>query len=315
MEYGYIHFKVLDLQVIAGATLFMGAVVYAVARRNDRAGVFAILWFLVALLPHSNLFPINAYLAEHWLYLPSIGFFVLVARPLARAVRGRFRALAVGALALLVVAYSLLTVRQNGYWHDPLVFYARTLSYTPHSDRVAYNLGLAYLMRGQNEKAVVYFRRALALTPTHKEAHNNLGLALLNLGRVPEAIGSFEAAVKSDPSYADAYSNLGTAYMRTRHMEKALESLQNAIRYKPGLANAHANLGSLYHSLGRDAEACWSFERALERDPRNANMWNDLGIVYETMGDAAKASASYRKALAIDPAHRGAQENIRRLVR
>ena len=47
-------------------------------RKNlaPRAGA---VWFLVGFLPISNLFSLNASVAEHWLYLPSIGFLLFLA--------------------------------------------------------------------------------------------------------------------------------------------------------------------------------------------------------------------------------------------
>ena len=41
-------------------------------------------WFLLGFLPISNLFSLNASVAEHWLYLPSIGFLLFLAGVVAR---------------------------------------------------------------------------------------------------------------------------------------------------------------------------------------------------------------------------------------
>ena len=46
--------------------------------KKRRAIFFGILWFLIFLLPQSNLFTINAFLADHFVYLSSIGFFLVV---------------------------------------------------------------------------------------------------------------------------------------------------------------------------------------------------------------------------------------------
>jgi len=34
---------------------------------------FAVAWFFVALLPVANIVPLSTFMAEHWLYVPSMG--------------------------------------------------------------------------------------------------------------------------------------------------------------------------------------------------------------------------------------------------
>ncbi|MBL7130524.1 MAG: hypothetical protein ISS45_03845 [Candidatus Omnitrophica bacterium] len=41
-------------------------------------GVFILFCFFVALIPMANIMPINATIADHWLYLPCFGFFLAV---------------------------------------------------------------------------------------------------------------------------------------------------------------------------------------------------------------------------------------------
>src|SRR6185503_3879987 len=46
----------------------------AIYWRRSRSICFALVWFFLFFLPISNLWPLNATLAEHWMYFPSIGF-------------------------------------------------------------------------------------------------------------------------------------------------------------------------------------------------------------------------------------------------
>ncbi|MBN2119677.1 MAG: hypothetical protein JW734_01300, partial [Candidatus Omnitrophica bacterium] len=79
-SYGLKLFSFSDPKVIAGIFVTLILVFYALKKRKqDSLILFSIGWFFMALLPQSNLYPINAYMAEHWLYLPSVGFFLIVA--------------------------------------------------------------------------------------------------------------------------------------------------------------------------------------------------------------------------------------------
>ena len=64
-------------------TSILGAAVLSYgAFRKGKAQPIRILgvaWFILAYLPVSNLFPLNATVAEHWLYLPSVGFLIFAA--------------------------------------------------------------------------------------------------------------------------------------------------------------------------------------------------------------------------------------------
>ncbi len=80
MEYGSRFFPFSDPRALAGLGILAGLLVLFFRLRPRQPLVsFSIGWFLITLLPVSNIFPLNAYMAEHWLYMPSVGFFLVVA--------------------------------------------------------------------------------------------------------------------------------------------------------------------------------------------------------------------------------------------
>ena len=72
--------SLLDLSVIS-SILFIIFSIYLSLRlaKLEKAVKFFSLFFLITLLPFLNIIPLNAQMAEHWLYLPSIGFFAVLA--------------------------------------------------------------------------------------------------------------------------------------------------------------------------------------------------------------------------------------------
>jgi hypothetical protein len=60
--------------------MLAAALLYGALRKGPAQGVraFGAFWFIAAYLPISNLFPLNATVAEHWLYLPSVGFLLFI---------------------------------------------------------------------------------------------------------------------------------------------------------------------------------------------------------------------------------------------
>src|SRR5207237_9043572 len=70
-QIGVEYLSILGLSVLA-------ALVFGSARRGrgQLMRIFGASWFLAGYLPVSNIVPLNATVAEHWLYLPSVGFLI-----------------------------------------------------------------------------------------------------------------------------------------------------------------------------------------------------------------------------------------------
>jgi tetratricopeptide (TPR) repeat protein len=168
-------------------------------------------------------------MAEHWLYLPSIGIFILIAKGLNSAYRiKKFKITSVVLIIGLVSFYSYLTIRQNVYWREPIAFYERTLKFAPDSARVYNNLGDEYIRAGNRDKPMGLYEKATQLNPNYTEAFNNLGCELFNSGKLDEAISSFEKAIKSDPAYAESHANLAIIYEQKKQYDLAIKHFDRA---------------------------------------------------------------------------------------
>ena len=65
---------------VIGLLAGIGAIFFCTRKWPGRAWrIFGAAWFALAFLPISNLFPLNAEVAEHWIYLASIGFLIFLA--------------------------------------------------------------------------------------------------------------------------------------------------------------------------------------------------------------------------------------------
>src|SRR5437588_2413392 len=60
--------------------VLLAAFLYGCSRRGigHRVRIMGTVWFLTAYLPISNIVQLNATVAEHWLYLPSVGFLLFL---------------------------------------------------------------------------------------------------------------------------------------------------------------------------------------------------------------------------------------------
>jgi len=232
MEYGKALFRLSDPTAVAGVLIFLLLLSYLYKKRNERGLVFfGLAWFLLALLPVSNLFPINAFMAEHWLYLPAIGLFLIAAKGLDNLYKNEGLSYFYIAVAIGVVAfYSGITVMQNHYWNDPITFYGRSLGYAPKSVRMHNGLALAYYEAGDQDKAISTYKDAVKALPDSASMYNNLGALYMATGKGAPARESFLRAIELDQDYGEPYGNLAIYHFRNKEYILAIEYYDKASR-------------------------------------------------------------------------------------
>lgn len=171
---------ILLLSTTAGAGLFLW--------RRFPLVAFGIGWFFVQLLP-TSLIPRNDLLSERNLYLASIGVLLVLvflgsqfARRLATAFQHpRLLPIVAGTIALaLIFCLCVFTYQRNALYRDPVLLWSDTVEKSPQKARPHNNLGHAYLLRDDWERAIEEFRIAVQLDPDYALAKRNLRDAYLH---------------------------------------------------------------------------------------------------------------------------------------
>jgi tetratricopeptide (TPR) repeat protein len=312
MEYGTPLFSFTDPKAICGLGILAGLIFAAFKTiKTNRLIFFSLSWFLITILPVSNLYPINAYMAENWLYLPSIGFFLILAGYLtAFYKKEKYRILAMTITACLLAFYSYLTIKQNETWREPIPFYERTLKYAPDSSRICNNLANRYDKTGRKEEAIAMYKKAIEINSSCAPAYNNLGVEFFTAGRKEEAIAMYNKAIEINPDYADAYANLGNACLALGRKEEAIAMYKKAIMIDPNYTPAYRSLGLAWHEMGNKEEAIAMYEKAIELNPNFADAYNNLGVEYFAVGRKEEAIAMYKKAIELNPNYALAYGNL-----
>src|SRR5688572_11965635 len=185
-------------------------------RKQTRAPLAALLFFIGSLFPVSGFFNVYgflfSYVADHWQYLPSIGVFALGAAALTTIMdRAALSSSVRAALVLpLLTLLGILSWRQAGLYRDILTFYQKTIAANPECWMAHTNLGIIYAESGRFADAIRHYEAALAIKPNRFEAHNNLGLMYVNAARWQDALNHFERAVQLNPRSHVSYNSIGT---------------------------------------------------------------------------------------------------------
>jgi len=293
--------------VLTGA-VFGSILLYGAFRPGPARAIriFGASWFLLAYLPTSNLIDLNASVAEHWLYLPSIGFFVFVAGYALELPKRAWKLAAVGA-CLAIVGFSARSFVRSSDWVAPETFYRRTLLAGGVSVRMAVNLATIYSQRGENARAENILRKVLRADPGYLVARNNLGFVLSGQGKTAEAEEMYDSASTPSAEERENYPRTWAAALNRAHAahnrnddHSALAIIGQARRDYPGtwrLVSFQAELVRRIHGAAAAfplvqnfaAENWWHCEAAIA-----------LGRLFCEMGDVASAEAAWQRASWLD---------------
>lgn len=298
--------SLFDPRFITSSVFLAAAVISAfLLRRSSRALFFGVMWFLVGLLPFLNLVPINAFVAEHWLYFPSIGFFLVASIAFRRLLDFKSIRLSVKTfLAVAIILLTALTIKQNYVWRDPLYFYNYTLRYSPASARLHTNLGIEYFNRGLFEKSEREYKEALRIEPFGKNTiYHYLNLAALYYwwGREDDAFRLYLKAIETDPTVPVPYANMGDIYYMKKNYRNAIASYEKAVALLPSNATYWNRLGNSYLEEKMFDRAEDAYKKALAIYPYLLEARINLGGVYAKKGDLVAALNEYKIALEMAP--------------
>lgn len=302
--------------VLLALVLWTVVVVVIVRLRTDRVFVLGAGWFLITVLPVSNiLFPIGVGKAERILYLPSVGLCLLVGWIALKAGKAGRRPLLVPvALAAILVALGARTYRRNEDWKNTLTLALATLRDSPTSPLMNDLAAGELVNRGDATQAVPLLREAVRQSPEQPLFHTHLGTVYYRQARLDDAARELGEAIRLQPNDADAHNNLGVVYLDQHKTDAAIAEFAAAVRASPGRPDAHTNLGSVYLARQQLDSATSEFRAAIAASPESPDAHNNLGVAHLRRGQLDSAAAQFREAVRLKPDFAGARANLDTVV-
>lgn len=252
--------------VLGGAAIVLGCLLFVLFEGKRRPELaFSVAWLAIFLSPALNpqWMPANV-LAERYLYLPSMGFCWLAARPVAFlwdefANTSRVRiacrmALSVASLCAVTLGYVAIQ-RRSPVWRDDVILYRTTLKTDPESYVAHLNLGTTYVDLQDYSEAEVELREALRLKPDNAYALNALACMFLEQNRLEEANEVLLRAIAVAPLFPDPHFNYGRLLKKIGQDNHALAEYRVAVANGPLNATARLYLGQEFADRGRNSEA------------------------------------------------------------
>jgi len=299
---------------------------------TGRATILLMGWIFFTILPAGNIYFLHTRpLAEQRLYLPSVGFCILLALVIAKiadpfsAVLRRMKltqraqrtsrriSLVFCGIAFFSVLafYSVGTVRRNTDWHNSIVFWEKTVKNNPDSPRARINLGIAYSCAERDEEAIQELKKALDMGLYAQLAYFNLGIAYDNQGKTEEAVAMFEkvltdevamrqflrflgmARVKGDFHLMPPAFVLGLFYETRGRDEKAIARYREALKISSNCVIAHYYLGKIYDRKGQDEDAIFRYQQVIKIKPD----YPEIHKVYFNLGNIYRRRGQHGEAI------------------
>ncbi len=192
---------------------------------------------------------------------------------------------------------------RQGNWDQVIRDLSHAIRVDPRNALTYNNRGLAYLSKGDFDKAIDDFDKALRdcdeainWDPDLDVLHNNRALAYFGKGDYDKAIADCDHAIRLNPQDLVARNNRGTAYQYKGELDKAIADYDHAIRLDPQVFLAYHNRDTVYGDKGELDKAIDDLTKAIQLDPNIAYPYMiraaaraELGQIEDALMDIAKA--------------------------
>jgi protein O-mannosyl-transferase len=303
-----------DDRVFAGL-LFVFTLVYIAfwsSRQAKNAPIaFGILWFFIALLPTSSIFPFSEVLNDHRPFFPYIGLFIASAtlfRNVIEKIHSETKKWALLGFGIVFLGFHGYGTRQrNEVWKTEESVWKDCTINAPNNPRGWMNYGLTMMVKGEYPTAIECFNKTIASWNSYAQGYINLAVAKAATGDFATAETNFKKGLELDPMQPDAYQ-LYAKFLSERGRGKEAKSLIDK-----GLAISPKNQNLL--NLSQTLNAVLSDRNVVEtiqligKTPSAAN-YLDLSLQYYNSGEYKKCIEAAELALTFKADYDLAYNNI-----
>ena len=330
-----------NLLTLATLVVIATLCLYGLSEKSQKSLIVALAFVIFPYLPASNLFfPVGFVVAERVLYLPSMGFCMLVgygACTLTRTGSKLVKPVVVLGLTLLLLVHSTRTVLRNQDWHSDMSLFRSAIHDNPYNGKVYNNLGHEMERNENYTLAERLFRRASEIQP------DDVG-AFINLGRILKQQERYEEAEKVCVCmsmnvtvcvcvcvcacvcvcvcvcvcmcacvcvYISDYSNIFVSLSQAYQQAIKLMPTGKSFRVAPSHINVYYNLANLIKADPlRLQEAYNLYQTALSMKPDFIEAHLNKGDVLLKLNRTHDAISSFERALQYNPEYADALFNL-----
>ncbi|CAG9836177.1 unnamed protein product [Diabrotica balteata] len=243
-------------------------------------------------IPASNFFfPVGFVIAERVLYMPSMGFCMLVGYGFHVLSQKRHKKLFYFLMCLLLASHAGKTYLRNWDWENEYSIFMSGLRVNQRNAKLFNNVGHALESQGNFEDALKFFKTAVSVQEDDVGAHINVGRTYNHLKMFKEAEEAYLKAksllpkakpgesyqARIAPNHLNVFLNLANLISKnSTRLEEADMLYRQAISMRADYTQAYINRGDILIRLNRTKEAQEVYERALLYDSNNPDIYYNV---------------------------------------
>lgn len=260
------------LAPLLGVVASLSVIAYSWWKSRSALVPLAAAWLLLPLVPVLNvaILPMGDFIHDRYLYVPSIGFAILVAMALSKLdialLAGKRTGLYVAGAIAVVLA--VVTVVQSLPWSDDIPLYQHGMKVAPINDLPRNKLAATYVARGMYAQGIGLYEFVLANDPDYWYANYRMGYAQYMTGHYEQAqrFLAKSVAVQAEP---DALYYLGLASAKLKQYGAAESALREAMKRAPNVPGYAFALGMTMKEEGKLQPALEMFRAELSANPND----------------------------------------------
>ena len=156
-----------------------------------------------------------------------------------------------------------------------------------------FNIGTIYCY---HNNAINILRKGLKENRTSVKLYYCLGWAYMLKGDNTKAIECLKTVTGFDSCYINAYNRMGDIYFARAEYSNAIEQYRKAIHFAPRLTEGYRLIGRTYAEMDDFGKAIRNYQKAVEIDKNDSETYCRIAELYGRQKQPTKERNNYRRA-------------------
>ncbi len=272
LDYDWSLAVTLGIKEITGLIIIAGLIFISIKRyRKFRIISFAILWIFISLSIESTIIPIRDVIFEHRLYLPLMGFAIILAFSLFKLIKSK--GILLGVFSIILLLFSFKTYSRNNVWKSNYNLWSDVVKKSPEKARPHKMIGNYYFQSRNMIKAEYHFNKSIELDKDDWQNYYNRATLYLYQNKAQPALTDINRSIKLKTDYADSYASRGMANLFLKNNKSAAKDFTDAINLAPEDHTYYINRAKAFMGLKEFQKSILDLERSFRINAKDGNAY------------------------------------------